>query len=113
MIFAWDEWNKQHVQKHGSNRADAEYVVRNAREPFPRDVGEGKYLVWGQTRSGRYVQVIFALKLPEEIEFDAMSMLEWAAFLDRGADVAVYICHAMPMNQRQISQYRKTRNKNE
>jgi hypothetical protein len=109
VIFAWDGWNQKHVQKHGSNRTDAEHAVRRAREPFPRDVGDDKYLVWGQTPSGRYLQVIFVIKLPEDVEFQSLTMLDWSAFIDSGATAAIYICHAMPMTERQISQYRKLR----
>ena len=107
MIFAWDDWNTKHVRKHGSNRADTEYVVRNARNPFPREIGDDKYLVWGRTRSGRYLQVIFVIKLPEDLEFESLSMLDWTAIIDSGAAAAVYVCHAMPMSARQIRQYRK------
>jgi len=59
--------------------------------------------------AGLYLQVIFVLHLPEEIEFLALSYLEWSAFIDSGESVAVYICHAMPMSKRQITQYRKLR----
>lgn len=56
---------------------------------------------------GRYLQVVFVIKLPEDLEFESLSMLDWTAFIDSGAAAAIYVCHAMPMSARQISQYRK------
>ena len=62
-VFAWDDWNKQHVQKYGSNEADAKYIVEHAESPFPQEIGSGKYLVWGQTSSGSYLELRHYRKL--------------------------------------------------
>ena len=35
MEFRWNEWNLDHVSKHGVTPDEAEYVVRNARRPYP------------------------------------------------------------------------------
>jgi|SRR5690348_13442547 len=110
-VFAWDEWNRKHVKKHGSNLADAKYIVQHAENPFPREIGDGKYLVWGQTASGQYLQVIFAFKLPQELAFADLEFLDWGTMIDYPATVSIYICHAMPMKPSQIRQYRKIRSK--
>jgi hypothetical protein len=68
-VFAWDAWNREHVTKHGSNATDAKYIVEHAEAPFPREVGGSKYLVWGRTAAGEYVEVIFAFKVPEKLAF--------------------------------------------
>ena len=108
-VFAWEDWNRKHVTKHGSNAADAKYVIEHAANPFPREIGDEKYLVWGQTGSGQYLQVIFAFKLPEELEFIDLEFLDWGTVIDYPGTVSIYICHAMPMSARQIRQYRKIR----
>lgn len=41
--------------------AEAEEVVREAKRPFPRRIGEEKLLVWGPGRGGRLLQVIFVV----------------------------------------------------
>lgn len=110
-VFAWDEWNKEHVTKHGSNAADAKYVIQHAQDPFPRELGDGKYLVWGQTPAGDHLEVIFAFKLPETLAFADLDLLDWGTMIDFPATVSVYICHAMPMKDKQLRQYRKIRSK--
>jgi hypothetical protein len=111
LVFAWDDWNKEHVTKHGSNAGDAKFVIEHAKEPFPREIGDGKYLVWGQTASGSYLEVIFAFKAPENLNFRDLDLMDWSAILDYPGTVAIYICHAMLMTPKQLRKYRRIRNK--
>ena len=106
-MFAWDDWNKEHVKKHGSNELEAKYVIEHAQKPFPREAADDKYLVWGRASSGRFLQVVFAFKLPEELEFSNLSFLDWAALIDYENVVAVYVIHAIPMTKKQLRQYHK------
>lgn len=108
-VFAWDDWNKEHVTKQGSNAADAKYIITHAQEPFPREIGDGKFLIWGQTASGAYLQVVFAFVLPEKLRFSDLDLMDWSAIIDYPGTVAIYICHAMPMKPSQVHQYRKLR----
>jgi hypothetical protein len=108
-VFAWDDWNREHVTKHGSNAADAKYVVERAEAPFPRELGDGKYLVWGTTPSGDHLQVVFAFKVPKSLAFADLELLDWGTMIDDPATVSIYICHAMPMTEKQRRQYRKIR----
>jgi hypothetical protein len=66
-------------------------------------------LVWGQTASGVYLEVIFAFKLPEALAFDDLDLLSWATIIDYPGTVSIYVCHAMPMKARQTRQYRRLR----
>ena len=59
--FRWNAWNLDHVGEHGIGPSEAEYVVTRAQPPFPEKSGPGKYIVKGQTDSGRYIQVVFVL----------------------------------------------------
>lgn len=108
-VFAWDDWNSEHVTKHGSNATSAQYVVEHAEDPFPREIGDGKFLVWGRTAASDYLEVIFVFKIPEELEFAALQLLDWAALIDYPGTIAIYICHAMPMKAKQLRQFRKLR----
>ena len=87
-------------------RDDAEYVVRNAEPPFPEDIGEGKFRVWGRTRSGEYLQVVFAIKELEEIELEQLTLPMLAALWDDDG-LFIVIIHAMRMTDEMKRRYRK------
>ena len=86
MEFRWIDWNIHKCWKHNVEPAEAEYVVRQARRPYPKKIGDEKMLVCVQTQAGRYLQVIF---LTEE-------------------DDAIFVMHAMPLTQRQKRNYRRS-----
>jgi uncharacterized DUF497 family protein len=72
MDFRWNDWNEEHVGKHGVSIEEAERVVENARSPFPRMIEDDKRLVWGRGRGGRLLQVIFfsfLMKTPLPMSF--------------------------------------------
>ena len=60
--YRWNEWNIEHLDRHGVSAAEAEYVIDHAKPPYPEYIGDGKWRVWGQTAAGRYVQVIFIIE---------------------------------------------------
>jgi uncharacterized DUF497 family protein len=84
-VFRWNAWNVQHIAEHGITPADAEYVVRNARRPYPQLVARGKWLVRGPTATGQLVQVMYI--------FDP-------------ADTG-YIIHARSLTDREKRRYRR------
>lgn len=57
--FRWIGWNAEHLAEHGVGPEEAEYVVRHPAQGYPRKHRRG-YVVWGQTMSGRWLQVAFA-----------------------------------------------------
>jgi uncharacterized protein len=85
--FRWNAWNVDHIAEHGVTPDEAEYVVRNARAPYPRKVGERKYLVQGQTPSGDYIQVIFFI--------DSLRLL--------------FVIHARPLRDLEKRRFRRRR----
>ena len=90
MEFRWNEWNVEHVWKHGVYPAEAEAVVLGARRPYPIYRGDGKYLVWGPGKGGRLLQVIYLLE----------------------ADELMYVIHARPLTdgeKRQLMRRRRRR----
>ncbi len=89
MLFRWNEWNVNHVQKHGVDPDEAEQVVRQARQPYPLWYAEGKWGVWGPGRGGRLLQVVYVLD----------------------DDGTVYVIHARPLNEREKQRYRRRRRK--
>ena len=61
MDFRWNEWNEDHVGRHGIQPEAAEHVVETARTPFPRRIDDDKWLVWGRDLNGQLLQVIFVV----------------------------------------------------
>ena len=51
--FRWNDWNIEHVAKHGVEPDEAELVVIQARAPYPVARSDDKYLVWGPGRADR------------------------------------------------------------
>jgi len=68
MQFRWIDWNRDHLVEHGVDWEEAETVVRQAKPPFPQQIGEEKLLVMGQGRGGKLLQVISVLD-PEDTVF--------------------------------------------
>ncbi len=88
MIFRWNEWNLEHVPRHGVSPEMAEHVVLTARRPYPMRREEDKWLVWGEDPAGKRIQVVYVIPDPEE----------------------VYIIHARPLTPRENRRHRR-RNK--
>lgn len=107
VIFAWDDRNIDHIGRHQVSPREAEYVIENAESPWPQQKGENKLVVWGPTENGRLLQVIFASKAPDQIEFDALDIDQWADLDEH--DRIVYIVHAMELTRTMKRQYRKRR----
>ena len=85
MDFRWNEWNIGHVEGHGVSAEEAEWVVSNARQPFPLFRGDGKWLVWGRGRGARLLQVVFVIDEED----------------------GVFVIHARPLSEREKRRFRK------
>jgi uncharacterized DUF497 family protein len=85
MEFRWNEWNIEHIARHGVAPEEAESAVRIAKNPFPRKIEEDKWLVWGTGRGGRFLQVIYVLD----------------------EDRTIYIIHARPLDDREKRRFRR------
>lgn len=94
-IFMWNEANVEHIARHGVTPEEAEYVVGNAGPPFPRVHEDDKWLVWGSTDAGRYLQVIFVYQDDERVDVLSLSADERLDF-QNGAKV-IYVIHSMPL----------------
>ena len=85
MDFRWNDWNEEHVAKHGVSPEEAQRVIETARSPFPRMIEEDKRLVWGRGKGGRLLQVIFFI----------------------GEDDFVYTIHARPLTEKEKGRFRR------
>ena len=85
--FRWNDWNIGHIADHGISQSEAEFVVDNAKRPFPEMVGDGKRLVVGKTPKGTYIQVIYVLD----------------------EDGTAFVIHARPLTDSEKRRYRKRR----
>jgi uncharacterized DUF497 family protein len=63
-VFRWVQWNLEHATRHGVAVAECERVVRAGRYRQTRD---GKYRAVGRGNGGRWLQVVFAITIDNEI----------------------------------------------
>ena len=107
MLIAWDEWNIDHIARHGVTREEAEHVVRHAGAPWPQQKGDDKLVVWGPTEVGRLLQLLFVLKRPDEVEFESLTIDQWADLGEH--DRVVYVVHAMDLTPAMKKQFYRRR----
>jgi uncharacterized DUF497 family protein len=86
--FRWNDWNTDHIAKHGIVPKQAEQVVLRARTPWPSYEGDNRWLVRGPDQNGLYVQVVYIID----------------------PDATIYVIHARPLTPREKRQFRR-RNK--
>jgi uncharacterized DUF497 family protein len=85
--FRWNDWNVEHIARHGVTPQDAEFVVEHARPPYPEKRDDGRWYVTGQARDGTYLQVSYIFD-PKDV---------------------VYVIHARPLTDREKRRYRRRR----
>jgi hypothetical protein len=83
--FRWNDWNVGHLAEHGVSPSEAEYVVASASRPYPRKIGNGKFLIRGRTQAAVLLQVILV--------FDPAPM--------------IYIIHARPLSETEKWRFRR------
>ena len=86
MNFRWNDWNIEHVSKHGVDPEEVEHVIRTAAPPYPRVIADDKRLVRGRGPGGRFLQVIFV--------FDP--------------DGTAYVIHARPLDEDEKRNFRRS-----
>lgn len=89
MQFRWNDWNLEHVAKHGIDPLEAELVLLAPRKPYPLKREDEKWLVWGRGFGGRLLQVIYLLD----------------------EDGTIYVVHARPLTESEKRRYRRRRRK--
>ena len=109
MVFSWDDANCEHIARHSVTCEEAEYVVRNAENPFPQTIEDDKLVVWGATESGRYLQVIYVLKTPDEVSYESLTVEDWIAVEAGDVVVVIRVIHAMDLTPRMKRRLRKRR----
>lgn len=85
MDFRWNDWNIEHIAKHGVSPEEAELAVRRAERSFPRKMEEDKWLVWGRGEGGRPIQVIYVLD----------------------DDSTIFVIHGRPLTAREKRRFRR------
>jgi uncharacterized protein len=83
--FRWNDANQEHIGKHNITVAEAEYIVRHARPPYPQKRENQKFYVAGRIPDGTYIQVVFIIDPPPMI----------------------YVIHARPLNDNEKRIYRR------
>ena len=85
MEFRWNEWNIEHIARHGVSPEEAELVVRSARRPYPLARPDDKRLVIGRGYGGRWLQVVYVFSRED----------------------VVFVIHARPLTDREKRRKRK------
>jgi uncharacterized DUF497 family protein len=85
--FRWIDWNIEKVNGHGLAGSDVEEVVNAARRPYPKPIGNEKWLVIGSTGGGMVIQVIYLVD----------------------ADEKLFVIHARPLTPNERKRQRKFR----
>lgn len=109
MIFAWDDKNRDHIAEHNVSPGEAEDVVRGATAPFPRSIDGRKFMIWGQTRAGRYLQVIIVFKMPEQVSFHELTAEQWMEIDSLETGQIIRVIHAMDLPDKKKQKLRKRR----
>lgn len=109
MIFAWNEWNIEHLAKHRVTPEEAECVVANARSPYPMTIDSEKRLVIGRTAQGRLLHVIFVFKSANDVEPGSISSADLAEITDFELIEIIFVIHAMPASEKMKRQDRRRR----
>lgn len=105
MFPYWNAWNLNHVATHGVTMREAEFVAAHAQPPYPEEVGDGKFAVWGQTEEGRYLQVIYTLWSIERVDLaDVPPHLREEL---KELDEVIYIIHARDLTNAEKRRYRR------
>jgi hypothetical protein len=73
--------------------------------PIHNPLGGEKYSVWGQTVTGRLIQVIFAYRSDEEVDIAELSPLDRLRFQE-GEEV-IYVIHARDLAPQEKRQWRR------
>lgn len=59
--FRWNAFNLAKIDKHGLSIDEVEYVVNNARRPYPIRSGSAKWFVAGTTAAGLWIEVVYLI----------------------------------------------------
>ena len=111
VVFRWNTWNVEHIARRGVQPEEAEYVALHARAPYPEKRPDGKFRVWGRTRSGRYLQVVYVYDEDDDADRNGVAAIEDLDLVDlihvaEGA-LVVYVLHARELEASEKSQYLK------
>jgi uncharacterized DUF497 family protein len=107
MSFIWERWNREHLQKHEVSTQEAQYIVEHRQPPFPQPLGNGKFIVRGRTRNGRYLQVIYCFKADEDLDYEEMDVETMIELADSKAP-HYYVVHARNLTAKEISRFRRS-----
>ncbi|HMO27685.1 MAG TPA: hypothetical protein PKB10_15600, partial [Tepidisphaeraceae bacterium] len=64
--FRWTDWNIEHIAEHGVFPEEAEQVVLHPAAGFPRLHHGDRWIAWGQTSEGWYLQVVYVIEEGED-----------------------------------------------
>jgi len=104
--FVWQSKNVEHIDRHSVMPDEAEYVVTHGQPPYPEYIGDAKYRVRGQTRDGRYLQVVYVFAVDAvDVDWEDVDLTR----VDPDDHDLFYVVHAMELPDRYKRRYRRRR----
>jgi len=103
--FRWNEWNVDHIVRHGVSPEEAETVVRSATRPFPRKIEDDKWLVWGRPGEADPQEVTMKQKPYWEMTRDEL------AEATKEFDAPLTIDKSRPLNRAERKQWERLKKK--
>ena len=101
MEVFWDAASREHIAKHGVMPEEVDHVLAHSRPPFPQQIGGGKHRVLGQTRAGRFLQVIFVYRSIDTLDWQTLDWEDRLALLEEEAEEVVHVIHARELTSRE------------
>jgi len=103
--FIWKRKNVEHIAEHGITPEEAEYIIVHAKSPYPEIMADGKWLVRGRTRAGRYIQTIFVMESDAaDLDYSEIDLV----MLDPSED-GICVIHARPLTEAEKSAFKRKR----
>jgi uncharacterized DUF497 family protein len=107
LIFYWNTWNIDHIARHGVTPEEAKEVAHGAKRPYAMNMGNGKWLVRGATKRGRFLQVIYVYRPIDDVDFDTVDPEDRVHLQE--SDELGYVIHARELTAQERKDFRKMR----
>ncbi len=106
--FHWDDWNLDHATRHGVSTIDAEFLVQTTPQERFEQAADEKFRVVGRTDAGELIQVVFALKTFEDLDYEALSIADIIE-LEVYQQPLVYVIHSRPLTVSEKRRFNRRR----
>jgi uncharacterized DUF497 family protein len=105
MYLHWTRSSIDHLAKHDVTPDEAAEVFRGVRRPWPDASSGGRFRIWGKTRAGRYLQIVFIYRPVDDIDMEDVPLPWRHDVFEMG--VVPMVIHARDLTPDEKRQYRR------